>query len=83
MVLCSWLGSPGAPPPMPVVNGVKGLRLQFSFAAIASSFAPIAKSNAKYTDLFALGDDLGFSLRSQRLVVVLAVIRPAHVQTNT
>ena len=32
-------------------------------------------------DLFALGDDLGFGLRS-RLLLVVAVIWLAHVQTN-
>jgi hypothetical protein len=43
-------------------------------------FEVIAKGNAKHTDLFALGDNLGFGLRSRLLV--LAVIWLAHVQAN-
>jgi hypothetical protein len=53
----------------------------FRQTALASSFAPIAKSNAKHSDLFALGDDLGFGLL-RRLLLVLAVIWLAHVQAN-
>src|SRR5262245_15989308 len=53
----------------------------FRQTTLAGGFAPVAKSNAKHTDLFALGDDLSLSLWSQRLLV-LAVICPAHVQTN-
>jgi hypothetical protein len=48
---------------------------------VSFGFAPVAKSNAEYTDLFALGDDLSFSLAS-RLLLVLAVICPDYVQTN-
>src|SRR5262249_28671003 len=33
--------------------------------ALAGGFAPVAKSNAEHTDLFALGDDLSLSLRSR------------------
>jgi hypothetical protein len=32
----------------------------FRQTTLASGFAPVAKGNAEQTDLFALGDDLGF-----------------------
>src|SRR5215475_4042540 len=41
------------------------------FPAVAPGFAPAANSNAKHADLFALGDDLGFSLPSQLLWVLV------------
>jgi hypothetical protein len=53
----------------------------FRQAALARGFAPVADSNAEHTDLFALGDDLGFGPRSW-LLLVLAVIRLAHVHVN-
>src|SRR5262249_45997813 len=54
----------------------------FRQTTLASGFAPVAKSNTEDTDLSALGDDLGFGLRSRLVLVVLAVIRLAHVQVN-
>ena len=48
---------------------------------MAGGFALVAESDAEHSDLFALGDDLGFSLRS-RLLLVLAVIWLVHVQVN-
>src|SRR5262249_50905852 len=53
----------------------------FRQTTLASGFAPIAKSNAEHTDLFALGDDLGFRLWS-RLLSVFPVILLAHVHAN-
>ena len=53
----------------------------FRQAALARGFAPVADSNTEHTDLFALGDDLGFGPRSW-LLLVLAVIRLAHVHVN-
>src|SRR5262245_50346528 len=53
----------------------------FRQTALASGFAPVAQSNAEHTDLFALGDDLGFRL-SSRLLLILGVIQLAHVQAN-
>jgi hypothetical protein len=53
----------------------------FRQTALASGLASVAKSNAEHTDLFTLGDDLGFSLRP-RLLVVLAVIWLSNVQAN-
>src|SRR5262245_37889095 len=53
----------------------------FRQPALPSGCPPIAESYAEHTDLFALGDDLGFGLRT-RLLLVLAVILLAHVQVN-
>jgi hypothetical protein len=48
---------------------------------VAGGFALVAESDAEHSDLFALGDDLGFRLRT-RLLLVLALIWPAQVQMN-